>query len=142
MPSFTIQLWIILKIWFFALVFNTLIGTVYLVIALRQTIAIPELLIGGSLIGGLFSLPSLLVLCLVLNRCVARDASRKRTFNVLLVAAVLLSLVTSFIFIAMLGEAGKVTAWLPLIAVSSAVAGTATQYGQIRNCMPDLPELA
>ena len=141
MPSFTIQLWIILKIWFFAIVFNTLAGTVYLVAAMQQPKPIPELLIGGTFLGGLFSLPALLVLCLVLNSCVVRDTSRKRTFCMVLLAAAGLSLITSLVFIAVLGEFDRGVAWFPLIAVLSAVAGTATQYGPIRDCIPELPEL-
>jgi hypothetical protein len=132
--SFSTQLWIVCKIWFFAVVANTLLGCFYLTGFFTDNDTLRDLLPFGIFYAGVFSIPGMAALLLVLNRCIAAGAKGLTLFRIVFLGGIVLSAAVSLVFwwwypYRNFGKTAMGT--LLCVAVIAAITGIVTQYKSI-----------
>jgi hypothetical protein len=116
--TFRAQLWVAFKIWLLAVLINTLAGTFYLSNVFNDGGLLPLLLILGSIMGLLYSLPVFVLLLIIINRCVAKSVSGFWIFRAALLSGALLTAVTWGVFNAQSDELGLVRNDIGLLVIS------------------------
>ncbi len=118
------QFFLAFRIWILAVAFNTTLGTIYLEYKFGYG---PLLLFYGTWIGAVVSLPVLLLLFLLINRCMARKLKGITIFRIVLATAVFLATIAWLLYLEFYRLRGEDISFL-LIAIIAGVAATATQY--------------
>jgi hypothetical protein len=128
--TFRTQLWVAFKIWLLAVLINTLAGTLYLANVFHDGGLLPLLLIFGSIMGLLYSLPVFVLLLLIINRCVAKSVNGDWIFRATFLSAALLTAVTWGVFNTQSIELGLIKNDIGLLVISlfAAMGSVALQF--------------
>lgn len=118
------QFFLAFRIWILAVAFNTILGTVYLESKFNYG---PLLLFYGTWIGGIVSLPVLLLLFILINRCIVKKLKGATIFRIVLATAVFFATIAWLLYMEFYRFRGEGISFL-LIAIVAGVAATATQY--------------
>jgi hypothetical protein len=133
MNNFLKQVWIAFKIWLVAVSIDTLLGTLFLSVTswdYSVYSALNDLGLYAS-ISSLFSFPVFLMLVLIINRCLVSGATGLRTYSIILLSGIGLTILVYVIFISWIGGMNKVIAGHFLIAILSGIAGIFFQRASI-----------
>ncbi|AEW01895.1 hypothetical protein A4D02_07780 [Niastella koreensis] len=96
MNKFLLQLWLSVRIWLVAVAVNTLLGTGFL--SDFKLHAVADLAIIGVCLGGFFSFPIMLVICLVINTCARADIAGMRLLKLLFITNIILATIAFMVF--------------------------------------------
>lgn len=121
------QFFIGFRIWIIAVQLNTLFGTIFLTFSMGSDM-IEFLLFYGTLYGLIVSLPALVLLYILINRCVARKLKGLAIFRIVLLSAPIVAVIAWLLYMMFINRFDEENIYFLLIAIVSGVAATATQY--------------
>lgn len=121
------QFFLAFRIWIFAVLFNTLLGTMFLGFIMGGSM-IGLILFYGTFYGLMVSLPALLLLFILINRCVTRKLKGITIFRIVLPAAAIFALIAWLLYMKFINGFDKENIYFLLIAIVSGVTATAIQY--------------
>ena len=130
MNTFLKQFLLAVVIWLFAVVINTVLGTIYLV-AIKFLDA-GSLLEFGSFYSAVFSFPIMIAILIIINRYAAGYKKGVRLFNAVFITSIVLTIIVFFIFWNMIGMRGVIMALiLQCIAIVSGIISIMTFYTRL-----------
>jgi len=139
--SFLTQLWIVCKIWFFAVLTNTLLGTFYLSDFFSRPNAVADLMTIGAVYASIFSFPAMVILLLIINRCIAAKTKGLQLFRIVFISGISLSMAVFLVFWSTVHPLRNTEmGTLLCIAVLAAITGIVTQYKSILQSGSDLQQ--
>jgi hypothetical protein len=121
------QFFVAFRIWFIAVQFNTLFGTIFLSSTMGSEM-LGYLLFYGTVYGFMVSLPALLLLFILINRCVARKLKGITIFRIVLLAAAICAVIAWLLYMKFINGFGRENIFFLVIAIVSGVTAAATQY--------------
>ncbi|AXY76230.1 hypothetical protein D3H65_20530 [Paraflavitalea soli] len=121
------QFFIALRIWFIAVQLNTLLGTFFLSFSMSSGM-MGYVIFYGTFYGVLVSLPALVLMFLLINRCVARKLKGITIFRIVLPAAAICAVIAWLLYMKFINEFDKENIYFLLIAIVSGVTAASTQY--------------
>jgi hypothetical protein len=128
--AFLKQLLLAILIWLFAVVLNTVLGTIYLVAINFHTAA--TLLEFGSVYSTFFSLPIMITIFIIINRYAADNKKGARLFNAVFITSIVLTVIVFLLFWNVIGIRSIIMALVLLcIAIASGVISLMTFYNQL-----------
>jgi len=128
--AFLKQLLLAIAIWVWAIILNTVLGTIYLV-AIRFLDA-ASLLAFGSLYSAVFSFPVMIALFIIINRYAAGDKKGVSLFNAAFITSVVLTITVFLVFWHLMGLRGLIMGLvLQVIAIASGVISLMTFYTRL-----------
>jgi hypothetical protein len=123
------SLWIAAKIWFFAVLFNTIFSTIILLHPFDEFIFF--IMIVGAIYGAVYSLPVFFILFIVLIVLAEKKSSYFTSMTIILSIGVGGAIICSYVF----QNRGPGMNFLYLTATSSGFAGIMTQLISIKKLM-------
>ena len=128
--AFLQQLLLALAIWVWAVIINTLIGTIYLVAINFETAS--TLLGYGIFYGAIFSLPVMMAILFIINVYARNKKKGARLFNAVFITSVVLTVMVSVLFWKMVYVRGIVMGLVLMsIAIVSGVISLMTFYKRL-----------
>lgn len=134
MNKFYKQISIAFKIWLVALLIDALVGTFFLAASsysYNVSYALKDL---GSYAGisAIFSFPVFMLLFLIINRCMQSKVAGQRTYLIVLLSGIGLTIVAYILFLTYIGVMSKILFVHFLIAIMSCITGIFFQRAAIR----------
>jgi len=121
------QFFLAFRIWIFAVLFNTLLGTLFLGFTMGGGM-IGLLLFYGTFYGLIVSLPALVLLFILINRCLARKLKAIIIFRIVLPAAAICAVIAWLLYMKFFKSFDEENIFFLLIAIVSGVTAASTQY--------------
>lgn len=121
------QFFIAFRIWFIAVQLNTLLGTIFLGFTMGGEM-LGYLLFYGTFYGFMVSLPALVLLFILINRCVARKLKGIAIFRIVLPTAAICAVIAWLLYMKFINGFDRENIYFLLIAIVSGVTAAATQY--------------
>jgi uncharacterized membrane protein len=121
------QFFIACRIWILAVLINTFLGTIFLSIFYGGGM-VSDLILFGSFFGMIVSLPALVLLFVVINRCIARKFKGITLFRIVLTSAVFLAVIAWLLYMKYFKSFDQENIYFLLIAIVSGLTATSTQY--------------
>ncbi|OQP47097.1 hypothetical protein A4H97_06185 [Niastella yeongjuensis] len=129
--AFLKQLLLALLIWLFAIIINTVLGTLYL-LAIKFHNDAGDLVIFGTIYGAVFSFPVMLAILIIINRYAAGFKKGAFLFNAVFISSIVLTVIVFLLFWNMIGIRGMIMALvLQCIAIVSGITSLMTFYKQL-----------
>jgi len=124
------QLLLAIAIWVWAIILNTLLGTIYLV-AIKFADA-DVLLAFGSMYSAIFSLPVMLAILIIIIVYAANNRKGAQLFNAVFITSIVLTVIVFLIFWNLIGVRGVIIALvLQCIAIASGGISLMTFYNRL-----------
>jgi hypothetical protein len=128
--AFLQQLLLAIAIWVWAIILNTIIGTIYLVAINFDTVS--TLLECGIIYGAAFSFPIMLAILFIINLYVRNNRQGARLFNTVFITSVVLTIVVSVLFWKLVYVSGIVMGLVLMsIALVSGIISLMTFYKRL-----------
>ncbi|WP_315818288.1 hypothetical protein [Paraflavitalea speifideaquila] len=118
------------RIWILAVLFNTLLGTLFLGYGLGLGM-IPMLLFYGMLFGMIVSSPAIVLLFVLINRCIVKRLKGIVLFRLVLTSAIVLAVIAWLLYMQFFKSFEEENIYFLLFGIISGLAATSTQQQSI-----------